>query len=128
MLPALWPGEVVEIANCSIDDVRPGEIVLAVSDGRLFLHRLIAPSTPSGFWLRGDSMPGCDPQYPPDALLGRLVSRSGPDCRLSATVSRALGMLFCHCAVARRLALKLHGWRMGSASPSRNEFRNSESI
>ena len=28
MLPTLWPGDVVEIASCSVDDVHPGEIVL----------------------------------------------------------------------------------------------------
>ena len=41
MLPALWPGDVVEIASCSLEDVRPGEIVLARREGRLFLHRLV---------------------------------------------------------------------------------------
>ena len=75
MLPTLWPGDVVEIASCSLDDVRPGEIVLARRDGRLFLHRLAAPCTPNGFLLRGDSMPGPDPRFPPEALLGRLVRR-----------------------------------------------------
>src|SRR6202163_1814360 len=67
MLPALWPGDVVEIAGCSLEDVRPGEIVLARRDGRLFLHRLVGrfdgPSTPNGFLLRGDSMPAPDPQF-----------------------------------------------------------------
>jgi hypothetical protein len=129
MLPALWPGEVVEIASCSLEDLRPGEIVLALREDRLFLHRLIAPCTPDGFRLRGDSMPGRDPQYPPEALLGRLVpsvrQRQG---RSSALLSRALGMLFCHSALARRLALKLHGWRAVSAGAVRNQFRNSETI
>src|SRR5277367_622282 len=95
MLPTLWPGDVVEIASCSIEEVRSPEIVLAARDGRFFLHRLIAPCTPDGFRLRGDSMPACDPQYPPEALLGRLVRR--PDSgqilssatTLPATLSRA---------------------------------------
>jgi len=52
MLPALWPGDVVEIASCSPEDVRPGEIVLALRDGRFFLHRLVTRSQPSGFVLR----------------------------------------------------------------------------
>jgi hypothetical protein len=129
MLPALWPGDLVEIESCSVEDLRPGEIVLALREDRLVLHRLVAPSTPNGFRLRGDSLPRCDPQYPPQALLGRLVR--GADERrglFSATLSRALGMLFCHCAAARRLALKLHGRRKASAGAFRNEFRNSESI
>ncbi len=133
MLPALWPGDVVEIESCSAKDVRRGEIVLAVREDRLVLHRLVTPCTTDGFLLRGDCVPGCDPQYPPEALLGRLVRRTdqrpGVSSAIpSAALSRALGMLFCHCGVARRLALKLHAWRMGSAGAYRNEFRNSESL
>lgn len=117
MLPALWPGDVVEIESCSLENIQPGEIVLAQREGRLFLHRFLAPCPPNGFLLRGDSMPGPDPQYFREALLGRLVGRADQGSRISARVlrpgvhvnwSRALGMVFCHCAVARRLALKLH--------------------
>jgi len=128
MLPALWPGDVVEIASCSPEDVRPGEIVLALRDGRLFLHRFVGRFNdlckPSGFLLRGDSMPGPDPQFPPGAMLGRLVRRVG-EARSVAGVtqrrwfavecSRALGALFCHSGLARRLALKLHSRRTASA-------------
>ena len=90
MLPALWPGDVVEIASCSPEDVRPGEIVLALRDGRLFLHRLLAPCKPSGFLLRGDSMPGPDPRFPPGAMLGRLVRRVGEErgCQKPGECSR----------------------------------------
>ena len=128
MLPALWPGDVVEIASCSPEDVRPGEIVLALRDGRLFLHRFVgrfnAPCKPSGFLLRGDSMPGPDPRFPPGAMLGRLVRRVGEERGVAAVTqrrwfavkcSRALGALFCHSGVARRLALKLHSRGQASA-------------
>ncbi len=125
MLPTLWPGQMVEIASCSVEDVQPGEIVLALREGRLFLHRLIAPSTPNGFRLRGDSMPGCDPEYPPEALLGKVV-RSVDEGRgfSSAILSRTLGILFCYSGVARRLALKLHNRR----SASTRGFRSVESL
>ncbi|HMD16902.1 MAG TPA: S24/S26 family peptidase [Terriglobales bacterium] len=128
MLPALWPSDVVEIASCPPEDVRPGEIVLALRDGRFFLHRFVAPCKPSGFRLRGDSMPGSDPPFPVEALLGRLVHNSNADAMaLRATwfdvsCSRALGLLLCHCGLARRLALKLHQHRKASAG----EFRNRE--
>jgi signal peptidase I len=128
MLPALWPGDVVEIASCSPEDVRPGEIVLALRDGRLFLHRFVGrfndPCKPSGFLLRGDSMPGPDPRFPPGAMLGRLVRRVGKERGVAAATqrrwfavkcSRALGALFCHCGLARRLALRLHPRRTASA-------------
>ncbi len=151
MLPTLWPGDVVEIEGCSLEDLRPGEIVLALGEGRLFLHRLVAPCTSNGFVLRGDCMPGPDPQFPPEAVLGRLVRRAQcpapkgasdfeevtvslkryPDTGRSFSAaaalrawfgvkwfgvkwSRAAGLLLCHCGVARRLALKLHGRRKAS--------------
>jgi len=138
MLPALWPGDVVEIASCSLEDVLPGDIVLARREGRLFLHRLLGrlsgPCTPNGFLLRGDSMPGPDPQFPAEALLGRLVQkvdearavcpvalrRSFRAKWLGVKWSRALGILLCHCGVARRLALKLHSRRKA------RELRNSD--
>ncbi len=132
MLPALWPGDVVGVESCSLEDVRPGEIVLARRDGRLFLHRLVrhrflAPGTPDGFLLRGDSVPGPDPLYPPDALLGRLVSRRGPGARrLGAKWSRALGILLCRCGVARRLALKLHSLRQRGAGEFRGAAHGAE--
>ncbi len=123
MLPTLWPGDVVEIARCSPDDVRPGEIVLALRDGRFFLHRFVARQTDS-FLLRGDSMPAYDPQFPSEALLGRLVHRverwqfhsevAQGEARLVPPLrpwSWAFGKLFCHCGPARRLALKLHAHR-----------------
>jgi hypothetical protein len=135
MLPALWPGAVVEIASCSLEDVRPGEIVLARRDGRLFLHRLVSTWKPQGFLLRGDSMPGSDPQFPAEALLGRLVGKaderrgvSGFDMKWFGVKwsgvkwSRALGMVLCHCSVARRLALTLHSRRKAS----QREFRSPE--
>ena len=133
MLPALWPGDVVEIASCSLEDIRPGEIVLARREDRLFLHRLVGPfndpCTPNGFLLRGDSMPGPDPRFPSEALLGRFVRRVGEERSVAAVTqrrwfavecSRALGMLLCHCGVARRLALKFHSRRKARAHDLRH--------
>jgi len=109
MLPTLWPGDGVEITSCSLADVRPGEIVLALDEGRLFLHRLVA-ATGDGFVLRGDSMPGPDPWFPADALLGRLTrGPAGNSLLYRSVLSRALGRVFCHWGAARRLALRLHG-------------------
>jgi hypothetical protein len=115
MLPALWPGDVVEIASCSLEDINPGEIVLALRDGRLFLHRFVS-STLNGFKLCGDSMPGADPWFTPAELLGRLV-RAHPSANTEertiprGVLSRALGLLFCYSGIARHLALKLHSRR-----------------
>jgi len=120
MLPALWPGDFVEIESCSPEDARPGEIVLAMRDGQLFLHRLLSPCTLEGFKLRGDSLPHPDPQFPREAFLGRLLRRAesgngvaapGPRPGPGVGLSRAIGLLLCHCAPARRAALKLHSLR-----------------
>ena len=88
MLPALWPGDEVELVGCRLEDVALGEIVLAHRQGRLFLHRLVAREEPARFVLRGDSMPAPDPSYPSAAVAGRLVGvlRGG---RIVALRSRA---------------------------------------
>ncbi len=131
MLPALWPGDVVEIASCSLEDVRPGDVVLALRDGRLFLHRFVARCAPDSFLLCGDSMYSSDPPYPSEALLGRLVRGSDGRQRIStaplrpglgAKCSRAVGTLLCHCDMARCLVLKIHSLRRASQS----EFRSLE--
>ena len=122
MLPTLWPGDVVEIANCALKDVQAGEIVLAFRDGRFFLHRFLGRTEAGGFLLRGDSMPGADPEFPSEALLGRLDGRAGrgQDSVAAGSFlplrpwSWALGRLFCHFGPARRLALKIHRRRATS--------------
>jgi hypothetical protein len=110
MLPTLWPGDVVEVSACNFGDLKPGEIVLACRNGRLFLHRLVEIKR-DGFLLRGDSIPAPDPWFPVEALLGRLVSRSGRGLpgRAREASFRIAGRLISHSDTARRLALKLHG-------------------
>jgi hypothetical protein len=128
MLPVLWPGQVVEIENCSMskdgdgngngDTFQPGDIVLALRNGRLFLHRLLVRKA-DGFQLRGDSMPGPDPIFPHDALIGRLVADSGTtrtSRKFVRTSSRIFGLILCYCGPARRLALALHRRRTNSAT------------
>jgi len=128
MLPTLWPGDVVEIASCPLEDVRPGEIVLAFRGGRFFLHRLLARPVGGGFLLQGDSVPRPDPQFPSEALLGRLVGCAGRRKDPAQTCpilplrpwSWAIGRLLCHCGPARRLALKIHNRRKQGAGQIRN--------
>jgi hypothetical protein len=128
MLPALWPGDIVEVESCSVSDLRAGEIVLAHRHGRLFLHRFVSQCDLGSFLLCGDSMPGPDQPFPQEALLGRLLRRvnAAPDILKSALrpgfaakCSRALGMLLCYWGVARRVALRLHNRRMESIRESR---------
>ncbi len=107
MLPTLWPGDVVEVGACSIDEVDPGEIALALRDGRFFLHRFVARSAMDGFLLRGDSMPDTDPEFSKGAMIGRLVG-----CPRSVLPwRRVIGRLLCYCGPARRVALRVHAGR-----------------
>lgn len=134
MLPALWPGDMVEIAPCSSDQVRAGDIVLAHRDGRLFLHRLRSQRSSSGLMLCGDSMPGPDAMFPADALLGRMVSREGRPsttsifrARLMAKLSRAVGFVLCHWSLARRVSLRVHRRCQASLQPM-PDFQNSTEL
>jgi len=122
MLPSIWPGDAVEIADCRLEDIHPGEIVLALRDDRLFLHRFLGRRGPDGFLLRGDSMPAPDPIFPSDGFQGRLdqVTRAGRTIPLSVRLrpwSRALGVLLCYCRIVRCLALRVHSWRTSQAPP-----------
>lgn len=127
MLPSVWPGDTVEIADCPLEDVHPGEIVLALREDRLFLHRFLGRRGPDGFLLRGDSMPAPDPIFPSTGFQGRLVqiARAGRTIPFPVRLrpwSRALGMLLCYCGIARRLALKVHDWRTSQATPLPGSF------
>jgi hypothetical protein len=120
MLPSVWPGDTVEVANGQLENVHPGEIVLALREDRLFLHRFLAHRGQDGFRLRGDSMAASDPIFPATAFQGSLVHivRAGRTIPLPVPLrpwSRALGVLFCYCGIARRLALKFHNWRISQA-------------
>jgi Peptidase S24-like len=110
MLPTIWPRAIVEIASCSVGDVKRGEIVLAMRDGRLFLHRFVAHKE-HGFALQGDSMPSPDPMFQDEELIGKLTDGSiapAYDAFAVRLVYCAIGRVFCHCGSLRRIGLKLH--------------------
>ncbi len=116
MLPALWPGDIVEIEPCRMGELRRDDIVLATRNGRLFLHRFLRHCPAGGFILCGDSMPKPDPAFASSALVARMVFRT-PGRRIIGALpprwSRAFGFVLCYCGIARRLALRWH--RRGSA-------------
>jgi len=126
MLPTIWPRAVVEILSCSVGDVKRGEIVLAIRDGRLFLHRFMVRSR-DGFVLQGDSMPGPDPIFQDEACIGKLVNGSVAPAYKTfpfAIVYHAIGRLVCYCGPVRRTALNLYQrwekWRIpqGGVKPT----------
>ena len=120
MLPSVWPHDMVEIADCPLEDVHQGEIVLALREDRLFLHRFLGRRGQDEFLLRGDSMPAPDPIFPSTCFHGRVVqiARAGRTIPFPVKLrpwSRVLGVLLCYCGIARRLALKVHNWRTSQA-------------
>lgn len=121
MLPTLWPGDIAEIAACSLSDIGRGEVVLAFHKGRFFLHRFLERRDHGDFITRGDSMPAPDPAFPVDALLGKLVriSRDGQTVAPELWLwSRMIGLLLCHFSFARRVALRLQASRNSRRQPS----------
>jgi len=115
MLPALWPGDVVEVVAHSLPSIRPGEVILISREGRLYVHRFVACSGADAFVARGDSMPHADPLYESSALLGRIEGVVRKGRAVSTPIAprfrhRALGYLICRFSLARRLALKFHHW------------------
>lgn len=110
MLPTLWPGEITTIQACDFDDVRLGDILLLVREGRFCLHRVIHKSA-SSLITRGDSMPDPDPAFTPGEVVGKLREI----CRLDGAVVSAhrlsgarwlLGRLFAHSDFSLRVALR----------------------
>lgn len=77
MRPLLPPGSIT-VEPAGLDDVRPGDIVVVMSEaGTLVAHRLMRV-TPTALILRGDAMGEEDPPVPHDALVGRVVVPPSP--------------------------------------------------
>jgi len=127
MLPALWPGDLLNIEATSFDRVRAGDTVLFARDDRFLIHRVLDKhevrhgSTRPSLVTRGDSMPQVDAPVFGEELLGRVVSfeRHGhgpaavPKC---SRLRRCLGLLLGSGDRFRSLALRVHGWRSRSAA------------
>jgi signal peptidase I len=82
MVPSILPGDLVSIHRASLQDISPGEVVLFLRKGRLFVHRVVdrkvmaATDIPEESCLitRGDRLRQNDPPVSSPELLGRVVS------------------------------------------------------
>jgi signal peptidase I len=97
MVPSILPGDLVSIHRASLNDISPGEVVLFLQRGRLFVHRVVdrrmaatadSPDEPC-LITRGDRLRHDDPPVSSPELLGRVVSieRDNRKVELSATGS-----------------------------------------
>jgi signal peptidase I len=82
MVPSILPGDLVLIQRASLDTISPGEVVLFLQKGRLFVHRVVdrkgaaTSGRPEDSCLitRGDRLRHEDPPVSSHELLGRVVS------------------------------------------------------
>jgi signal peptidase I len=82
MLPSILPGDLLSIHRASLNDISPGEVVLFLQKGRLFVHRVVDRKVAatadnrgeSCLVTRGDCMGHDDPPVSSAELLGRVVS------------------------------------------------------
>jgi len=124
MLPTFWPGDLLTIRNCSLDQVKTGDVVLYSRDDGFFIHRVLRTlATIEGVQLitRGDSMPNEDAPVRLQELLGKVISVrgfSGGDFALRACnwPRRWIGLALAYSDRLRSLALRWHAWR--SAEPA----------
>lgn len=82
MVPSILPGDLVFIHRANLNEISPGEIVLFLQNGRLFVHRVVnrkVAGTPGGgeepcLITRGDRLRHDDPPVSSSELLGRVIS------------------------------------------------------
>ena len=98
MAPSILPGDLVLIQRANLDEISPGDVVLFLQKGRLFVHRVVdrkvaaTAGCPEGSCLitRGDRLRHEDPPVTSSELLGRVVSleRDNRKVELSAVGSK----------------------------------------
>ncbi|HEX4782028.1 MAG TPA: S24/S26 family peptidase [Usitatibacter sp.] len=105
MLPAIRPGDVLEVRSMGIDAVRGGDVVLFARDGRFFAHRVVRRGI-SSLVTRGDALESDDAPFGEAELLGAVVAvqRRGRDKNPDATLAgRAAAQVFRRSPLAGRL-------------------------
>ena len=113
MLPAIWPGDTLELEHTTGTEISEGEIVLFGRDRRLFAHRVLKTSE-NTIVTRGDARPRVDPVVAEDQLLGRVayIVRDGkciqPSRRLSVS-QRAVATVVRSSDFAARVVVGIHG-------------------
>ena len=119
MLPTLWPGDLLTVRSVDPEQAGPGDIVLCMRQGRLFVHRMVAANfTQDDAFLitRGDCMPENDPPVARRDVLGKIteVRRAGSvfaPARTTSLFLRPMAWMLCHWSFFRRVALRLWKYR-----------------
>lgn len=122
MVPAIWPGDRIEVAPAGGTVPERGRIALFMHDGRLCAHRIVAVAERQVV-TRGDGLAECDAPVDRSELLGYVagVIRGGRALAVAdASPSRRARMLafaIRNSTLLRRLILGLHA-RQGLGRPA----------
>ena len=112
MIPAIWPGDKIEIVPASAVSIGLGQVVFYSNDGRLYVHRIVAIDGPA-IVTRGDALAVNDRPIARAEILGvaSAVVRNGRSFPLAGRPpsygARLLAFAIRNSSVARRLVLGL---------------------
>lgn len=112
MLPAIWPGDVLDVRGFDSRSAKPGDVVLCQRDGHLVAHRVVQRIFREGraqWVLRGDNVSGNDAAVPVNKLLGLVVAVKRGSKRLGTRPSIAgkwVASILCRFDLATRVLLR----------------------
>jgi len=123
MLPAIWPGDTVEIEQRSFADIVPGDVVLYCRQRRLFAHRVlrvIDSKEGARLAVQGDALPEPDAPVFPAEVLGCVteIVRSDQSIHppaIPTLATRCVARILRHSASFSRLLVHLRINRAYSA-------------
>jgi Peptidase S24-like len=92
MIPSIYPGDLLTVSSKNAGDARCGEVVLLLTGGRFFVHRVVCKRPDRNrivFVTRGDALSQEDPSIDASQLLGCVtnVLRNGKPVKLSSHLS-----------------------------------------
>jgi signal peptidase I len=120
MMPALWPGDILEIESVGSKFVSLGDVILFIREGRLFAHRVVSKVEDChgnfSFTTQGDAMPEPDLPISETAFLGKVcridrgkdVSQPGTSFDLARPM---LAAVLRHSVLTSRVLARLHNVR-----------------
>ena len=109
MLPAIRPGDILEVRARRACGIRPGSVVLFERGGRLFAHRVVG-NEGGALVTRGDALADADAAIGDAELLGEVIAveRNGRSRTPRATLlTRLSAPLFQRSPLAGRLFTRL---------------------
>ena len=113
MLPAIWPGDTLDIESTDCGRVSVGDVVLFHRERRLFVHRVVKQDG-TAIVTRGDAMHRADPVVTDKELLGRVsfIVRDGkyiPSRKTLSLAQRALASVIQRSHFGADVIVGIHG-------------------